>query len=257
VLVPVYAHDFWIGPDDFQPEPEQPVNISLYEGVDFRGESLPFIPDWFSDFSVVDSTGRNPVDSIIGDDPAAILAVKSGATLLGYRSNRSFVELGAAKFNSYLENEGIEFIREQRRANGEDDEPAPEYFVRCAKALLQTDIADDASTEVYGATLGYILELVALNDPYARAVENNIEFQLFYRGQPAEGLLVQAFTQENPAEKQKVRTDADGKAVINVDAAGTWMVKAVNIQPIMGDPKAKWQSYWASYVFTVAGEARE
>lgn len=244
------CHDFWIEPDRFQPEPGATVNIRLREGVNLKGNTLPFIPEWFADFSQVNQAGRSPVESLIGDDPAATITVGEGALLLGYRSNRNFVELDAKKFNTYLEEEGIAFIREQRIARGTDEQPAPEYFVRCAKALLQSGTDGD---EIYKTELGYILELIAENDPYELKVGDEITFRLIYRGEPAVNLLVQAFSQSHPEQKQRIRTNNEGKATIQLTGGGVWMVKAVNIQPIIGDPKALWQSYWASYVFELAG----
>ncbi len=120
---------------------------------------------------------------MLGDDPAATLIAREGPLLIGYRSNRSFVELDAAKFNGYLEEEGIEFIREERRKRGEDNDPAPEYFVRCAKALLQTGPA--GTDTVYSTTLGYTLELVALDNPYTLAPGSSMRFKLIYRDKPA------------------------------------------------------------------------
>ena len=244
------CHDFWIEPSRFQPEPGESVDIRLREGVDFKGNTLPFIPEWFKDFSQVDAAGRAPVESLIGDDPAASITVDEGSLMLGYRSNRNFVELDAKKFNSYLEEEGIEFIREQRIAEGEDEQPAPEYFVRCAKALLQSGTGGNG---IYQTELGYILELIAENDPYKLKVGDEITFRLIYRGEPAVNLLVQAFSQSHPEQKQRIRTNNEGKATIQLTGGGVWMVKAVNIQPIIGDPKALWQSYWASYVFELDG----
>jgi hypothetical protein len=243
---PALCHDFWIEPDQFTPDPGQTLDIRLREGVDFKGNTLPFIPDWFKDFSKVTSAGRSPVESIIGDDPAATLTVNKGALLLGYRSNRNFVNLDAEKFNSYLEEEGIEFIREQRVALGQDDEPAPEYFVRCAKVLIQSD---GSKENIYKTELGYILELIAENDPYQLNPGDKLTFRLIYRNKPAANLLVQAFTRAKPEIRQRIRTDAAGRVTIQLTEPGVWMIKAVNIQPVIDDPKAAWQSYWASYVF--------
>ena len=243
------CHDFWIEPGSFMPQPGETVDVRLREGVNLKGNTLPFIPEWFTDFSTVSNIGRTPVESIIGDDPAAVIAVPKGALLMGYRSTRNFVDLDADKFNRYLDEEGIEFIREQRRNLGQDDMSAPEYFVRCAKALIQASAGGD---EIYATELGYILELVAEDDPYKLRPGDEINFRLIYRGEPAAGLLVQAFTRDNPDQRQRIRTDANGRATIQLSEAGIWMIKAVNIQPIIGDPKALWQSYWASYLFELA-----
>jgi hypothetical protein len=246
---PAFCHDFWIEPEQFRPEPGLTLDVRLREGVDFKGNTLPFIPDWFSDFSKVTAAGRSPVESMTGDDPAATITTQEGALLLGYRSNRNFVSLEADKFNNYLKEEGIEFIREQRIALGQDNDPAPEYFIRCAKVLIQSGKSKE---HIYKTELGYILELIAENDPYLLRPGDELIFRLIYRGKPAANLLVQAFTRENPELRQRIRTDSAGRATIQLTKPGVWMVKAVNIQPIIGDPKAAWQSYWASYVFELA-----
>ena len=253
ILAPSFAHDFWIEPDEFTPVAEQVVSVSLREGVDFKGNTLPYIKTWFADFSITDSTGRNNVESIQGNDPAAEIVAAPGAQLLGYQSQPSFVELEAAKFNKYLEDEGIEFIQAERESRGESQSPAPEYFVRCAKALLQTGPAND---DVYKSKLGYKLELIPQSNPYALNENNELVFQLIYDDAPIKDRLVQAFNKSDPEVIQKVRTDDNGMATVKIDRAGIWLVKAVQIIPIEGRPQtvvglrpAKWQSYWASYLF--------
>jgi len=245
---PANAHDFWVEPANFQPPAGAEVDVRLREGVGFKGSTLPYINEWFQDFSKVTAGGREDVLSLQGNDPAATIEMPAGALLLGYQSNRSYVELDAAKFNSYLEDEGIEYIREARIAAGEDDDPAPEYFVRCAKALLQNAPPD---SDIYKTRLGYRLELMPESNPYDLSPGDTLTFQLLWRDGPAEGLLLQAFTREDPDNVQKIRTDAEGRATITLHSSGTWLVKAVSIQGIIGAPRAKWLSHWASFLFAL------
>ena len=245
------AHDFWLQPDRLTVAPGEEIQISLREGMDFKGNTLPYIPEWFRDFSVVTPAGRSDVESIPGDDPAARLTVTDNAMLVGYHSNRNYTELDAAKFNGYLEEEGIEFIRQLRIERGEDDLPAPEFFVRCAKALIYAGPSDG---EIYRTDLGYTLELTPQADPQTITAGGKLPFLLTFRGKPAADLLVQAFTRDDPTTRQRIRTNEAGIAEISITEAGVWLVKAVNIQAIVGDPKAKWQSYWASFVFEINDE---
>ncbi len=249
----IQAHDFWLEPDQFTPAPKENFNVSLRQGVAFKGDTLPYINDWFTDFSLVTETGRAGIESIQGNDPAATLVATPGAQLLGYQSVPVFVELEAKKFNSYLEDEGIEFIKAERERRGESDEPAPENFIRCAKALIQTG---PTGQSVYKEKLGYTLELIPQSDPYELKPGDELGFELLYRDEPIEGLQLQAFTREQPESIQKIRTDANGMATINIDRPGIWLVKVVQIIPIrgrpqtiVGEPPALWQSYWASFVF--------
>ena len=245
---PAAAHDFWIEPDSFSASQGAPLNIRLREGVGFKGDTLPFIRQWFVDFTTVTAAGREPVFSLQGDDPAAVLEMSDGPLLIGYQSFPNLTTLDAAKFNRYLEEEGIEYIREQRIARGEDDAPAPEYFVRCAKALAQGPDSD-GEEDIYARALGYTLELIPEQNPYAMAVGDDLTFRLLLRGEPAAGLLVQAFTQAQPESIQKIRVGDDGLATVRLDASGVWLIKAVNIEPETRSPDADWLSHWASFVF--------
>ncbi len=247
------AHDFWIEPDNLRPATGTEVSIRLREGVSFKGNTLPYITDWFEDFTVTTSAGREPVVSILGDDPAARLVAVSGDALIGYQSRPNYVELDAEKFNSYLEHEGIEFIRAQRIAAGTDNDPAPEYFIRCAKALLQSAAAPG---DLHDTRLGYALEIMLLDNPADLAPGATLHVELLKDGEPAPGLLIQAFTRAAPDAIQKIRTDADGRASVTIDASGTWLVKAVNIQPLEELGDGLWLSHWASYVFAVPEAAQ-
>ena len=253
VAQPVTAHDFWIEPDSFSAAPGSDVSIRLREGVGFKGNTLPYIRQWFVDFVYVTPDGREPVISLQGDDPAAVLDMPAGAGLVGYQSFPNLTTLDAVKFNTYLEEEGIEYIREQRIAAGQDDAPAEEYFVRCAKALMQSP--GDAAGEIFSTRLGYTLELIPESNPYELTDGDELVFRLLLRGEPAEGLLVQAFSQDNPDAIQKVRVDSDGRAVIRLDGTGIWLVKAVNIEAETKTPDADWLSHWASFVFELPADS--
>ena len=45
------AHDFWIEPSQFVVRPQQAVSLYLREGDKLVGNSLPYVTDWFREFS--------------------------------------------------------------------------------------------------------------------------------------------------------------------------------------------------------------
>jgi hypothetical protein len=45
------------------------------------------------------------------------------------------------------------------------------------------------------------------------------------------------------------RTDTTGRASIPMTMAGQWLVRAVHMLRVEGDPKADWESFWASLNF--------
>ena len=259
------AHDFWIEPDGFRTVPGAPVNISLREGVGFKGNTLPYITQWFNDFSITSQNGRSPVISELGNDPAAALAPEAGAYLLGYQSNANFVELDPAKFESYLLEEGMEYILARRAELGEDQEPAPENFVRCAKTLIAVGVGQ-SQAEIYAKILGYSLELVPDSDPLTVKPGDRISFRVLYEGKPVQGILVRALSKDRPEQSIDVRSDEDGQVSLRLPRTGVWMVKAVHLVELDSgrdpeliaarlaagdDPPPKWESYWATYLFQV------
>ena len=190
-----------------------------------------------------------------GDDPAATLILKSpGLRLIGYHSARSFVDLEAERFNKYLRSEGLERIQALREERGAAQANGREYYSRCAKSLI--GVTGPAVTPVdrsgYDQPLGYPLELLPRANPYALFPGDRLPIALWYQGKPIEGVLVIAFTADQPARRFQARTGKDGIVKLPLDRAGSWLVKAVHMIPVPAtDPAADWESFWASLTFEV------
>ncbi len=253
---PVAAHDFWIEPAVHAAAVDARVPVTLRVGEDFSGTSQPYVKDWFVDFSVTSAAGRKPVVGFAGDDPAATLVLKSpGLHLIGFHSARSFVNLEAARFTDYLRAEGLDRIEAMRRERGESAANGREYYSRCAKSLVHAGAGAMAG---YDRPLGYPLELVPRANPYGLAPGDRLPLALLYRGQPLEGVLVIAFTAEEPTRRFSARTGPDGVVKLPLDRAGRWLVKAVHMIPMpAADPIADWESFWASLTFEVPRKTRQ
>ena len=165
VRAPLFAHDMWIEPATFAPEPGQIVAVKLRVGQDLLGDPLPLDPALVNQFVVEDAVGRRPVVGRNGADPAGLLRVAMpGLLVIGYRSNPSFVELPAEKFNQYVKDEGLDAVAAQRARRNELGAAAHELFSRCAKSLVLSGSASDAQGD---RRLGFTLELVAERNQYA------------------------------------------------------------------------------------------
>jgi hypothetical protein len=209
------AHDFWIDPDRFDAEPGAEIPLTLRQGANMKGDSLPYLTPLIDDFSRTDSDGRRAIESIMGNDPAAVIIAGPGTTLIGYQSNRDFVELEPGKFDSYLVDEGLENIIDQRQALGESNANAREYFVRCAKLLLDSGAPDTSL------------------------------------GRPLSGVRVRALTADWPDQPVDGRTDANGRVLLMLPRTGAWLIKAVHMIRLENDSKADWESFWASLLFEI------
>jgi len=247
VVADAQAHDFWIEPSRFVVQPRDSVSLYLREGENLVGNSLPYVTDWFREYSRSDARGRAPVTAELGDNPAVIEIRSSGTTLLGYWSTPNFVALKPAKFESYLRQEGLEHVLAQRAQLGESDTEARENFVRCAKTYLTTN--RDALSTALKAPLGFTLELMPPDNLHALAPGERLDLRLLYLGKPLAGALVTAFRQAAPEDKVQVRSDAQGRAALRLSASGIWLIKAVHMVRLENHPKADWESYWASLLF--------
>jgi len=254
LAVPLLAHDFWLDPSTFSPGANQVVSVRLMVGQKFRGEPIPRTAALIGKFVLVTSEGEAAVPGREGGDPAGLVrVVRPGLAVVGYRSRNSAVTLEAEKFEKYLRDEGLDAVVAARRKRGETDKPARELFARCAKALLDVQGVQGVQGGA-GADrpLGFTLELVAEKNPYEPAAGVSLPVRLLYEGRPLSGALVVAFPYDAPDAAQSIRTDASGRAAIDVSRGGKWLVKAVHMIP-SGTPDADWQSLWASLTFASRG----
>ncbi|MGI9307825.1 MAG: DUF4198 domain-containing protein [Gammaproteobacteria bacterium] len=238
------AHDFWIEPDAFSGPEGKDTQIILREGVDMQGDTLPFIPQWFDDFSLHTPFGDDNIASMVGNDPAARIKLRAGTNLIGYQSTPKFVALEAEKFKQYLVDEGMDYIIERRQELGQQDEVAKEYFVRCAKSLLYGDA--DASDDIFSRQLGYTLELVPQNDRESLNKTQKLIIRLQFKGEPLAQHRIRAIPKSTPDTPIDVITDDNGLAELPLADTDTWLIKSVHMVEWQDDAKADWISYWAS-----------
>jgi len=239
--LPLAAHDLWLEPTTFAPQPGQLVALRLRVGEDLIGDPVPRDPSLLKQFILSDGTQTQPVAGRAGADPAGLIRLaQPGLHIAGYHSHPSRVEIDAAKFNQYRREEGLEALAPAATA------PVRELFARCAKSLI---LQGAPATAQHDHALGFPLELVAEKSPYALAAGETLPVRLTYQQKPLPGALVIAFNKKNPEEKQRLRAGADGRVAIRVTAPGTWLVKAVHLVKPPAEANADWLSYWASLTF--------
>lgn len=242
---PAVAHEFWIEPESFRPAPGAKVPVRLYVGQYFRGNSMPFLTANFERFYYADARGSENFRAVLGDDPAATLAMRApGRTWIVLRS--TYFDLTYDKpgeFESFLAKEGIEHLVPQERRG---KLPVRETYSRCAKALLLAGKPDPASPP--DRAFGMPLELIAETDPYASATPE-FRVRLLYRGAPLAGALVTAFHKADPGRRLEARTDATGRAQLPLERKGVWLLNAVHLFPAEKKSGAQWETLWASLTF--------
>ncbi len=245
--MPLAAHDMWIEPTSFLPEPGRVIGLRLRIGQDFLGDPLPRDPDLIDQFIGVDSTGRKPIYGHDGADPAGLVRqTDPGLFVIGYQSHPKPIVVPATTFNQYLKEEGLDAITELRARRNETNSEAKEIFARCAKSLVRYGMPAGSQAD---RVLGFTLELVAEKNPYSLHAGQDLPVTLVYEGHPLSNAQVVAMNRANPAAKITARTDKSGHVSFRLTQDGVWLIKAVHMIPAPAGSNAAWASFWASLTF--------
>jgi hypothetical protein len=238
----LWCHDFWIEPSSFRPAANAPLIVRLRVGQAFKGDSVPRLEALMVSFRAWGPGGDQAIVGADGADPAGALRTgNAGPMWVCYFSRPSTVELEGAKFETYLQEEGLDGISKLRARRGETSKNAKDDYVRCAKSFLT--VGDTAGTHGFDHAFGLPLELLLEADPSISAL---LPVRLVYEGKPIKGALVTALCKDSPDRIVSTRTDAKGRVLLPLDRRGTWLLKAVHMVP---GGAGQWKSYWASLTF--------
>jgi hypothetical protein len=238
----LWGHDFWIEPSSFRPAVNGPLLLRFRVGQSFMGDPVPRLDALLVRFSLWGPEGERAVPGSEGTDPAGALRMgKAGPTWVCYFSRPSTVELEGARFETYLQEEGLDDIAQLRARRLETAKSATDHFVRCAKCFLT--VGHPPASHDYAHAFGLPLELMLEADPGTSAP---LPVRLLWAGKPIQGALVTAFRKDAPDQKVRVRTDARGRALLPLNGNGMWLLKSTHMEP---DGDGQWNSYWASLTF--------
>lgn len=249
---PLAAHEFWLEVTDYKPDTGDVVAVTHFVGENFKGESFPYVGNWFQKYVIADAKQTRDAKGVDGNDPALKLTLEEpGLTILAYQSNPNAITFETwPKFLKYLNDEGLERFEALHRSSGKPLTQIQEYYTRCAKALIGV-----AGGKGEDRAIGLPLELVALRNPYDLAAGDRLPVRVLFKGKPAGGVLVKAFNKDTPTKPLRIRTDTAGRAEIPLLASGVYLLNAVHMMEPTGiDVKGQtyqWQSLWASLTFAL------
>lgn len=246
---PLWAHEFWLQPEQFQPPAGTAVPVHIRVGMDLKGK--PWKGDLSNIIELALFHGSDRVSLIEAGYPESpefsVKVDETGQYLVGFTNKSSFIELDAEDFEKYVLSEGLESVVEQRKTLGESDQAGRELYRRCAKALLQAD--GTKKGEAYSQKFGFPLELTPLTDPYAEDTALQ-SFELSYLDKPLEGAQIVVWhEEEGRVNRRALRTDEKGTITFPLTRQGNWMVSVVHMVRAEESKKADWQSYWGSFTF--------
>jgi hypothetical protein len=236
-------------PASFRPRAGEAVAIEVMVGEAFRGEVVPRRPARIAGFWVGDGERREPVRGVDGASPAGLVSLAAAAqgwqTVL-YESRPAEIELSPERFADHLRLEGHGELAERLGA-GRDGEPIREIYSRCSAALL---LVGEASDEPPARPATCPIELWPVDSPRRPGATR---LSLTREGRAIVGGLVRAYRRGHPGPPVEGRTDAFGRLNLPLDAGGVWLLKALQIEPVDGQPGV-WRSWWATLTLELVGD---
>lgn len=246
------AHEFWMQPKKFRYTVGEEVKIDFMVGENFTGEPWDLTKHKVEMLQVVSAYGKKVLTTTVKPSKGNNLTYKltnEGTHMFSMTSNAAYIELDAAKFNAYLEEDGIENILADRKANNELDKPSRENYTRYAKLLVQS--GNNTEGDVFKRKVGFKVEVVPLSNPYTLKSGDYLECEILYEGKPIPHQMVKVWSFiGNRAFLQNAYTENDGKVKFPISNTGPWMVSFVKM--VKSDkPDIDYESMWASLVFGI------
>lgn len=249
-----FAHEYWFEPDSFFLKPNEKTPVRLYVGEGLKKEEeRPFQASKTPMFRLFSNKDDFDLTSSVRDEDLPLLtfsAEKPGNYLLAMERNWSYITLEADKFEDYLREDGMEYIIAEREKLGETKKEGKERYSRYIKGLIQVG---DRRDKTYAKRVGLRLEIMPLENPYSKKAGESLGVQVLFDGKPLVGKTIFADNREGDSlSKQKIVTDAQGKAIVKIDRKGIWLVRLVFMQRCTKACEgADWESFWGAYSFGV------
>lgn len=241
------AHEFWIEPTKFQSPAGRVIALHLRVGMDMKGEPVPRNAKRLIRFDAITGDQSKPVPGEDGVDPAGFLRVeKAGLTTVAFVSNATTIELEPEKFASYLKEEGLDTILADREKRGESDKLGREAYARSCKSFI---LVGGEGRDTQDWALGLPLEFVVEKNPYSLKPGDKLTVRLLRDGKPLANSLVVGIHRELLDKRPSQRTDAEGRATLELPKSGMWLIKAVDMRRAASGVDADWESIWASLTF--------
>lgn len=253
---PAGAGPYWLCATNLCPRPGDPIDVGAMSGDGFRGETRYFDRARCEEFSWV--TYRPFTMAPMAQDEEArwghFTFTDRGGTWLQYCSDFLPIEFASDDFDAYLLNHGL-FAPLRARRKLRTPTLGRERYRRCAKLWLAGDNLRTCRRE-----LGLPLEIVPETPPGEAA---KLRVRVLWQGRALPGAMLQTWRQplaadgrprvaaerESVSVFQKVRTNANGEAVLDVREPGEWLVNVVHMVPCEAPEVADWESTWSSLTF--------
>ena len=264
--VMLFAHDMFLKLESFFLKPHTAATISLFNGTFAKSENF-ITRDRMAEVSIIGpQTERMHPDTSHWRNAGTMTLLdfktgEEGTYVVGLSTHAKMIELSAKDFNEYLEHDGVLDVLAARKEKNEMSKASRELYSKHVKTIFQVG---EKRSEAFKEKLGYPIEIVPLQNPYALKVGEVLEVLVLRDGQPVANQLVYASyhgyhkhgDKGGHVEAVNTRTNANGVAQIKLSRAGKWYVRLIHMVA-SNKEGVDYESNWATLTFEVKSTARK
>lgn len=241
-----WCHDLYLMPDSFVVQAGARVSVSMHNGDAFPESDGPPVLARLRDSAVASAKGQAPMENVRAEEKRgrAEYTAPAGGFVLMTRTIPNFIGLSPESFHKYLEHEGLGWVVEWRKKNGEAGARGRELYSKHAKAIVHAGTGASVATK----PVGHAVEIVPLRDPASIKPGGSLPFQVLFQGRPAGIMMVEASSVSGSTQLQ---TDAQGRGSVTLTREGPWKLHTIKMVRLEQREKADWESFWASLTFEI------
>jgi len=251
----VAAHDLFFRASNYRVAPKSEIVVDVLNGTFSRSDNA-VTRDRLAGFSLVSPTGRAELDHARWSEgepksQATVAFTAPGTHVLGAAIKPRLLSLPGAEFNAYLKEEGLDDVLARRASQKRLNEPSKERYSKYVKAIFQVGVTP---TDTYAVALGHAAEILLEDNPDRLKPGTRVRVRCLVDGKPWAVKAAFAGGRRGSTDRrlpqQRLVTDADGRAVLDITAAGVWYVKFVAMVEV-NEAEANYESKWATLSFGV------
>jgi uncharacterized GH25 family protein len=247
------AHDTWLIPSAFVPKPGDTVRLRLATSMAFPTSDGAATPDRVERFTLRTASGSQAVTGFRVEGKFLVADVnptQPGHAIAVLETNPRVLVMKPAEFAEYLSEEGAKEVLAARAASGKSGAPGRERYRKIAKTIL---CVGDARDQAFAQPDNLWLEIIPERSTCGMKAGDSITVRVLFEGKPLAGAHLAAGYEGPTGHKYPVSvlTDAQGRATVRLDRAGTWYLRTHCIIPTQNDSEADWQSAFSTLTFEV------
>lgn len=242
------AHDVWMEAPRFVVPVGVAVPYRIFVGHGPDREPWDVKPDRIARVQSIGARGAVTLKPARTEAGSVRFALP-GIYIVALESTHAFSDLPGPRFTDYAKEEGLTPALALRERTGTTARNGREMYSRRTKMLVRVGTVRGVPPHVL-RPVGQTLEMVVQADPFVGRAGASLPVRVFYQGKPLAGATVKLTNLDADAKPvATIVTGLGGVARFRHPGRGRWQFNTVWTRPIVGNPRAEFDTTFASLTF--------